>query len=96
MSLRDAAQKALDAFDGLLTFNTTSKEYAQGRDAKDALREALAKPPAQARQPLTFAQVCDLMPPDFGWNDPCTPGLVRHIIEAAHGINATPADKEQP
>ena len=51
--------------------------------------------PLPAREPLTFAQVCDLMPPDFGWNAPCTPGLVRHIIEAAHGITATPADKEQ-
>lgn len=43
MSLREAAQQALDAFVGLLTFNTTSKEYAQGRNARDNLREALAE-----------------------------------------------------
>jgi len=31
----------------------------------------------------TFHQLCELMPPDFVWGDPCTPGLVKHIIDAA-------------
>lgn len=40
----------------------------------------------QQRKPLTFTEVCELMPPDFQWGDKCTPALVRHVLEAAHGI----------
>jgi hypothetical protein len=40
----------------------------------------------QQRTPLTFTQLCSLMPPDFQWGDPCNPALARHILEAAHGI----------
>ena len=38
MNLREAAEKALEAFTGLLTFNPTHNEYAKGREAVAALR----------------------------------------------------------
>jgi hypothetical protein len=42
--LREAAQQAVEAIRGLLTFNTSAKEYAAGRAASAALRAALAEP----------------------------------------------------
>jgi hypothetical protein len=42
--LRKAAQMALEAFTGLLTFNPTYDDYENGRVAVDALRAALAQP----------------------------------------------------
>ena len=47
-------------------------------------------------QQMTFSQVCDLMPPDFGWNDPCTPALVQHIVEAVRALAAQAAQAQQP
>ena len=41
--LRKAAQQALEAFTGLLTFNPTYGDYENGRVAVDALRAALAQ-----------------------------------------------------
>ena len=43
-NLRKAAEQAVEAIRGLLTFNTTAKEFAAGRAASAALRAALAEP----------------------------------------------------
>jgi hypothetical protein len=53
MNLREAAEKALEAFTGLLTFNPTHNEYAKGREAVAALRAALA----QKQEPVAWQAV---------------------------------------
>ena len=41
---RSVLEQALQAIYGLLTFNTTPEEYAEGRQAKESLRAALERP----------------------------------------------------
>jgi len=43
---RSVLEQALAAINGLLTFNTTPDEYAEGRKAKEAIRAALEQEPA--------------------------------------------------
>ena len=41
---RSVVEQALQAIYGLLKFNTTPEEYAEGRQAKESLRAALERP----------------------------------------------------
>ena len=58
--LRNAAQQALRAFTGLLTFNPTYDDYENGRVAVDALRTSLAQPePAGKEDMKVYAAIAD-------------------------------------
>jgi hypothetical protein len=52
-------QQALEAFGGLLTFNSSPAEYKQGRDVVAALRDRLAQPDTPDAIPEVTPYVID-------------------------------------
>jgi hypothetical protein len=76
-------------YEGPLNAMWKDKPHRLLYDLIAAVRFYAAQTAAQA-EPVTFAAICDLMPPEFAWGEPCTPGLVKHIIEQAHGIGGKP------
>jgi len=101
MSLREAAQQALEALesvypytDSLICYASTTGEHPPNaidgnvRDAINALRTALAEPD---RKPLTDKEIRDIAKQyalglAFPYNGPTTPELFARAIERAHGI----------
>lgn len=84
MTLQEAAKQAIDAINGLLTFNTTPNEYKNGRDARDALRAALVQP--LAKDQIYKILDCERMrwatsPTIYNFEEEFA-----RAIEAAHGI----------
>ena len=83
--LRKAAQQALGAFTGLLTFNPTYDDYENGRVAVDALRAALAQP---ERKPLTEEEIVAVLVESAGMTVKANAVDLRfaRAVENAHGI----------
>ena len=57
---RAVLEQAIAAIYGLLTFNTTPDEYAEGRKAKESLRAVLEQPQVEQEPYIWYC-------PDYGW-----------------------------
>ena len=66
--LKAAAQQAVEAIRGLLTYNATAKEFAAGRAASAALRAALVEPEPVQEPDVPEATFGNLKP--VGWFEP--------------------------
>ena len=81
---RAVVEQALEAFSGLLTYNTSNAEYAAGRLAVKSLQSALKQDQVEQppRQPLTDDEINTI------WRNSTHMTIVEVVraIEAAHGI----------